>query len=116
MLGLMVLGMIGVVLFAGTVALLTVLKIFVRLLLLPLLLIKWLIAGVLFMALGPVLAARRPVGGVHRRRVAAGAADAVPAGRRPDLAARPSEPPTGCGLALPHDGGSPLNTASRPTS
>ena len=55
MLGLIVLGMIGVVLFAGTVVLLTVLKIFVRLLLLPLLLIKWLVAGVLFMALGPVL-------------------------------------------------------------
>jgi hypothetical protein len=55
MLELIVLGMIGVVLFAGTVVLLTILKILVRLVLLPLLLIKWLVAGVVFVALGPIL-------------------------------------------------------------
>ncbi len=58
MLELLVLGFVmavGVALFAGVVVVLTVVKLILRLVLLPLLLIKWLVFGVLFSIVGPIL-------------------------------------------------------------
>ena len=56
--GVAVLGILAVVVcaaFIGLFALMLILKLFVRLLLLPLLLIKWIVGSVLFLIVAPIL-------------------------------------------------------------